>query len=109
MTNTRNPQDKHKANVTGTHKTASTSILANNKNKPNIYISQLFIPNLKTWQAVLRTRITYPDLACHFDADPNADSDPACHFDADPDPDHTFHFDADPDPDPSFQIKAPTH
>ncbi len=43
-----------------------------------------------------------PDLAVHFDADPNPD--PACHFY--PDPDLTFHFDANADPDPSLQIKA---
>ncbi len=59
-----------------------------------------------------------PDLARHFDADPDpepifhcdADPDPSFHFDADPDPEHTFHFDADPnpDPDPSFQVKAQT-
>jgi hypothetical protein len=40
----------------------------------------------------------------HFDADPDADTDPTFHFDADPDP--ACHSDADADPDPSFQIKA---
>ncbi len=36
------------------------------------------------------------------------DPDVAYHFDADPDPDPAFHFDAVLDPNPSFQIKAQT-
>jgi hypothetical protein len=46
--------------------------------------------------------------ACHFDADPDADSDPVYHFDADPDFACHLHADAYPDPDPTFQEKWKT-